>query len=107
MAPRFPEYKQNAFLSCMSIILCGMLLIGVLFSSFYIATEHDHNCQGEDCPICHTVALCENFMSQVGAGIAILAAVLFTALLLENVAHIFSVVLVSPTPVTRKIRLNN
>lgn len=99
--------EQNKLLSGISLFLCAMLLFGMLFSSFFIASEYNHHCQGDECPICQTVAICESFLDNTTAGLSISAmavlAVLFAVYqYLLNNNH-----LVIPTLVSQKVRLNN
>ena len=55
-----------------------LMLFIVLFSAFYIAAEADHDCTGEDCPICACIQQCENTLHQIGDGIASQAAVIIS-----------------------------
>lgn len=84
-----------------------MMLVIVLFSAFYIAAEVDHDCCGEDCPICACIQLCENTLCGFGDGtVAQPAAVVPVILIL--IATVFFVTEVSQeTLVSRKVRLNN
>ena len=35
-----------------AILICMAFLFVMLASFFYIAKEENHNCTGEDCPVC-------------------------------------------------------
>src|SRR5574344_2474362 len=38
---------------------CGaFLLLSVLFSSLFVAVEADHDCAGQDCPVCLELQVC-------------------------------------------------
>lgn len=84
-----------------------MMLVIVLFSAFYIAAEADHDCTGEDCPICACIGQCENMLrgtgdgtaAQLSAGIPVLFILLFAALFVSELSR--------ETPVSVKVRLNN
>ena len=43
---------------------CGavLLVFALLFSVFFIVSEADHNCIGEDCPICHQIQTCQKLL---------------------------------------------
>ena len=90
----------------MSGIIVLMMLSFLMLSSVFIAREADHDCCGEDCPICEFIQQCENTVRGeflVSSGLSVIIPVLFV---------IFSVCLlvdafVKATPVSRKIRLNN
>lgn len=75
-------------------IIALMLLVFFLFFSFFIAVEADHDCEGEDCPICVCIQQCEEALHQMGNGIAFQAAIIIPAffLLLTILISFFSVV---------------
>ncbi len=84
-----------------------MMLFIVLFSSFFIAAEADHDCSGEDCMICASIQKCENTLRSLGDGntlqlsfIALVLFVLLDAVIPDNKVP-------QDTPVSRKVRLNN
>ena len=101
------QSKQNKLLSDISLFVCVVLIIGVLFSSFFIAEEHNHHCHGENCPICQMVAICESFLDNVGAGTFIYAAVVFTTLFVYTTGLLSKYVFKAPTLVSQKVRLND
>ncbi|MBR4204500.1 MAG: hypothetical protein IKQ92_03390 [Clostridia bacterium] len=85
------------------------LLAVVLFSAFFLAVEANHDCTGEDCPICACVLLCEKTLRSGGldgeysarsAAIVPPLVLLFAVL---SVGALFS----RETPVSGKMRLNN
>lgn len=64
---------KNRFVRVAAGLLAVVLLAVVLVSSFYIAGEADHDCAGEDCPICETIRQCEAVLQHVGLGILFVA----------------------------------
>lgn len=56
--------------------LTAALLFLLLSSALYIAMEAEHDCTGDDCPICCRLAVCENAMKLLGqaAGLVLFAA---------------------------------
>ncbi len=99
--------EQNNLISGISLFLSAVLIIGMLFSSYFIAAEHGHQCHGEDCPICQMVAVCENILDNVSAGLFIYTAVLFTVLFISTTNLLSTCNLKTPTLVSQKVRLNN
>ncbi|MCR4667888.1 MAG: hypothetical protein K5774_00760 [Clostridia bacterium] len=83
------------------------LLVAMLFSAFYIAEEADHDCTGEDCPVCACIQICENTLHRLGDGstflLRILAAVFFVVL----VAAVIPAAVSRGTLITRKVRMND
>ncbi|MBQ7562497.1 MAG: hypothetical protein IJT16_00740 [Lachnospiraceae bacterium] len=83
-----------------------MMLVVVLFSASYIAAEADHDCAGDDCPVCVCIQLCENILNQVGdvaTRVSIAAPVVF--LLLFVLFSVYSIP--QETLISKKVRLNN
>lgn len=84
-----------------------MMLFIVLFSSFYIAAEADHDCCGEDCPICACIHQCENTLRCIGDGISVLSSGIILFLFVLLAAALFVTAAPSDTLISRKVRLNN
>ena len=79
----------------------------MLFSAPFIAIEADHDCTGEDCPICACIAQCENTLHQIGDGAAVQAAVIVPVFFMLILAFLFADNFTQETLVSRKVRLNN
>lgn len=90
-----------------AIFLILIVLLFLFISTYFIAYEADHECTGEDCPICALLQMSENSLRQLGSGAPAAAAVssLFILILVMQVCTGDSITL--PTPVSRKTRLNN
>lgn len=83
-----------------------MMLVIVLFSAFYIAVEVNHDCTGEECPVCACIQQCENTLRGVGGGLAIQSSVIIPVLLVL-IAVLFVTAAAPDTLFSRKVRLNN
>lgn len=90
-----------------SLLLAAAVIIVVLCSSFYIAVEADHDCTGEDCPICTVVQQCENTVRLMSDGTAAQMVSLFFAAVLFPVCVYTVPLLVSSSLITSKVRLND
>lgn len=90
-----------------AIFLILVVLLFLLVSTYFIAYEADHECTGEDCPVCALLQISENSLRQLGSGVPAAAAAssLFVLILVMQIFTDESVAL--PTPVSRKTRLNN
>lgn len=84
-----------------------VLLLGVLFSDFYIASEYNHDCVGDECPICQYVAECEAFVEQVTAGVAFVVVTALVFVVSGVLIKLFCRESFSTTLVSCKVRLNN
>lgn len=90
-----------------AIIIGLMMLVLVLFSSFYIAAEADHDCCGEDCPICVCIHQCENILRGIGDGTVVQSAAVAPVILILFAAAFVIAAVSRDTLVSRKVRLNN
>ncbi len=50
-----------------AVFLTVLFAIVVLFSHIFTAAEADHDCSGEDCPVCQVVAAVENAFKGLSA----------------------------------------
>ena len=101
---------RNVSLSKGKRITAGVLglvmLLALLFFAVFIAAEAEHDCTGEDCPICAAIAACARLLDQLRGCVAFreaLAPLLFFALS----AVLFTWAGALKTPVSNKVRLNN
>ena len=85
-----------------------MMLACVLCSVFLEAAEADHDCSGEDCPICSVLELCERTGKRMReCGVTFFVVVCLLPMLAEGFAGICEEsVFMAQTPVSRKVRLN-
>ena len=56
-------FRPNAHTRRVLSGLCAAFVLATLaFSSVFVATEADHDCGGQDCPVCQEIQTCiENF----------------------------------------------
>ena len=62
-----------------ALLLCAGLILVLSVSTVFIAHEADHDCCGEDCPICRTIAINISLLRTLG--LAVLAALFLFFLL--------------------------
>lgn len=100
------EGSPSTIKRVMTALLGAAVLFVVLFSSLYIMLEADHDCCGEDCHICETLANCQATLHQIGAvpvaGSAVITSVFFFIAVNLREARRSS----NETPVSDKIQLN-
>ena len=63
-------------------VLALMVVFVMLFSAAFVIAEADHDCIGEDCPICHQIYICENTLRSVGFAAAAVIFAVFSSLFL-------------------------
>ncbi len=77
----------------------------LLFSILYIAVEADHDCTGENCPICEQIAICQQRLKQVSSGTAVIAFGLFAFFTLCVVQSSYTALQRLCTLITLKVKL--
>lgn len=88
-------------------IVAFLMLFIILFSAALIAAEADHDCTGEDCPICACIAQCEDPLNQIGDVLAVQTAVILPVFFMLILACLLADNFTQETPYSRKVRLNN
>ena len=90
-----------------ALLLCAGFVLVLLVSCAFLFHEADHDCCGEDCPICRTIAMTSALMRALFLALALLclarAAAALTARRMPERAFRSAF----GTPVSLKIRLND
>ena len=90
-----------------AISLTILFVFVMLFSHIFIIAEADHECSGEDCPICEIIAIVSDTikgLSLIGSAVVICAALVFgivKSLYVNNEAQSVS------SLITLKVKLSN
>lgn len=62
-------------------LLITLFVIAMLLSAFYMASEAEHDCQGDNCTVCCNIAICKNALkyafTALSTGMFIFAALYF------------------------------
>ena len=99
--------KRDTLLRIAAVLLSGLLLFTLLFSTFFVSVEADHDCAGEHCSICETIEKCEAILYEMQNTVSHAFALAFGMAFLLALAGICARVSVHPTPVSRKVQMNN
>ena len=99
---------KDSKIKIVSGIIAMMMLLYIVFSTFFISLEANHQCcDGENCPICVCMQICQNTLHQI-SDFAVVAVFAFVPVLLcLGVFVSVSYNLKKETPVSYKIRLND
>ena len=92
--------RHKSRISVISAVLTAFL---ILFTPFFIALHADHECTGEDCPVCAVTVSFERIMGG-SQPVKTAAAVAFFAVVC---ALLYTSVTGAVTPVILKVRLLN
>ena len=87
-------------------ILTLVFVLAMLSSMAFIVLEAEHDCTGEDCPVCYQLSVCEHTL-KLGLAAAVLTGTLLIGLILPFAARFASGVRLCLTPVTLKVKLSN
>lgn len=90
-----------------SIFICALLVFLMIFSLFYIAREENHDCTGEDCPICTCLHQAEQTVKTIGSSTVSACFILSAFILLFLLPVQWSDYRVFPSLISQKVRLNN
>ena len=90
-----------------AILLAVTLLFVILCSAAFIAEEANHDCAGENCPICDQISVCQNILKTFS--LAVCAVALAAAFIYTLRKHIFACTDMVPsyTLVSLKVKLTN
>ena len=65
-------------------IASTVMIVSIVISVLFLVHETNHDCTGEDCPICTTMESVSNNLESMGAGIAVVfVAVVFATFVLQ------------------------
>ena len=95
--------KKRRWISC---FLAALFVLVMLSSLVFIVLEAEHDCTGEDCPICYQIHVCERTLKS-GLAAAVFVAAGFAGALCPSAAPLSSGVRLCLTPVTLKVKLSD
>lgn len=91
-----------------ALLLCIGLILVLSVSISFLAHEADHDCCGDDCPICRTIAVNISLLRTLGlAALAMLAFFFLLSVWHARINGNRFARFLTGTPVSWKIRLNN
>ena len=90
-----------------SLIIAVAVFFVMLYSALYIAAEANHDCVGENCPICYQISVCENTLKNLSLAVCAGAfAAAFTYTLCRSISACADVT-PSYTLVSLKVKLTD
>ena len=90
-----------------SLIVAVAVFFVMLYSALYIAAEANHDCVGENCPICYQISVCENTLKNLSFAVCAVAfAAAFTYTLCRSITACADVT-PSYTLVSLKVKLTD
>lgn len=91
----------------LAALLALALLFVMLSSSCYLALETDHDCIGDDCPVCCRIGLCEQMLKTVWQAAVTGFAVAFAGAVVCALSHFAEKTGNRPSLITLKVKLSD
>ncbi|WP_035777984.1 hypothetical protein [Butyrivibrio sp. AE3004] len=104
---KYLNIGKNSIKNLLVAYTAFAMLFVVLFSAVFVSVESFHDCDGDRCPVCALISQCENNLSQLGDGLAVLYMAFLAVLLLGAILVLKDIVLVYSTPVSSMVRMND
>ena len=88
-------------------VLAALFSVVVLFSSVFIIEHADHDCVGENCPICEQLYSCAQNLKNLSVSLLVAASTVALAFSLCGGMKWLTPVFALHTPVLLKVKLSN
>lgn len=90
-----------------ALLFAVTVLLVMLYSALFIAAEADHDCVGENCPVCYQINVCQNALKNLSLAVCAVAfAAAFTYTLCRSISACADVT-PSYTLVSLKVKLTD
>ena len=90
-----------------SLIVAVAVIFVMLYSALFIVSHAEHDCVGENCPICYQISVCENTLKNLSLAVCAVAfAAAFTYTLCRSISACADVT-PSYTLVSLKVKLTD
>ncbi len=99
----FLKKEQNRKIS---LLLALMFLASLCLSVLFVHAEFDHDCTGEDCPVCAVIQIARTNFQNLSASSSLSVTTALPSCIALSF-FLWSAIFVLKTPVTEKIKLNN
>lgn len=88
-------------------VLAAITVFVVIFSSVFLVEHADHDCTGEDCPICEQLYACAQNLKNLAAAAVTVMVMLAVRFALQAVMGQTKCAYIPRTPVNLKVKLSN
>ena len=98
---------NSRFIKTLAAVTATAMLLVIVLAGIFIVMEADHDCEGEDCPVCQCLENCQATLRQLGSAAVTASVPLFSFFLLITTGFHILKVFFNETPVSTKVRLND
>ncbi len=88
-------------------VLAAAALLVVLSSCLFIVGHADHDCTGEDCPVCEQIAVCIQSLNTAAAAAAAAALAVILPFRIREGRKAAALLCAVDSPVSLKVKLSN
>ena len=88
-------------------VFAVLLVFVLLFSHLLILAEADHDCSGEDCPVCQILTIAEETLKGLSLLLCLIALFTLQKPIVKSARSAFAGNLLSSTPILLKVKLTN
>jgi len=89
-------------------ILAALLIVATMFfSALFISSNINHDCTGENCPICEQMQVADNVLTKLSLAIISTVIVLYLCVQAQDVVADISNVITYLSPVRLKVKMLN
>ena len=90
-----------------AVILTVITVVAILFSLFVIVRENDHNCTGDNCPVCALIHFCRETLKALSATLLIALFALAVPCFVSPAKSVRRSLSFIETPISLKVKLLN
>ena len=98
---------NSRIIKTLAAVTATALLLVIVLAGIFIVMEADHDCEGEDCPVCQCLENCQTTIRQLGSVTVAASISLFSFFILITAYFHITEVFCNDTPVSAKVRLND
>lgn len=99
--------RRNKNLRILAAVLCVCIAAFLLLSFAYEIKEANHDCTGNDCPICAHIQSIENSRQQLSLAVVAFGTFMVLVMRATGIVLLHDLLFCASSPVQLKVKLNN
>ena len=97
---------KNIIAKITSVFMIVFLLFSVIISLYFIIEEHNHDCSGEDCPVCQMIQMTEENLKTLDSSLLVYAVIILMFKSIIKTADNFKALVLDNSLIGEKVRIN-
>lgn len=90
-----------------SVFAAVLIVTTMFFSILFVSSNADHDCTGENCPICEQMQVAENILTKLSLAIISTVIAIYLCVQAQEVVAEFSDVITYLSPIRLKVKMLN